>query len=113
MKTKLNMDKIAKALGAVRVGKVKASGGYFGATQLVLDIQSQFKTPQGGGRATNPNWKNQRLIRLSPEMLQLLRELAEELLKKNDVKIEPMQLAALLLQQTLDGIKKERSEVAA
>ena len=34
MKTRLNMNKIAKGLGARRRGKVAASGGYFGAIQL-------------------------------------------------------------------------------
>jgi hypothetical protein len=29
MKTQLNMDKIAKGLGAERQGKVAATGGYF------------------------------------------------------------------------------------
>ena len=33
MKTQLDMDKIAKGLGAERRGKVAASGGYFGAMQ--------------------------------------------------------------------------------
>lgn len=34
MKTQLDMNKIAKGLGAERQGKVAASGGYFGAMQL-------------------------------------------------------------------------------
>ena len=31
MKRKLDMDRIAKGLGAERRGKVSATGGYFGA----------------------------------------------------------------------------------
>jgi hypothetical protein len=31
MKPKLDIDKIAKDIGAKRIGKIHASGGYFGA----------------------------------------------------------------------------------
>jgi hypothetical protein len=34
MKTRLDMEKITKGLGALRRGKVSASAGYFGALQL-------------------------------------------------------------------------------
>jgi len=32
------MDRIAKALGAERCGKVVAGGGYFGAVQLAAEV---------------------------------------------------------------------------
>jgi len=54
MKTQLNMDKIAKGLGAERQGKVAATGGYFGAMQLLADIEARFRVPSGGGRPTDP-----------------------------------------------------------
>ena len=38
MKMRLDMDKIARGLGARRRGKAAASGGYFGAMQLLADI---------------------------------------------------------------------------
>jgi hypothetical protein len=38
MKTRLNMNKIAKGLGAKRRGKVTASGGYFGALQVMASL---------------------------------------------------------------------------
>jgi len=37
--TELCMDKIAKILGAERVGKVNVKAGYFGALQLNADIK--------------------------------------------------------------------------
>lgn len=43
------MDKIAKGLGAERRGKVTATGGYFGAMQLLADIEARFRVPSGGG----------------------------------------------------------------
>jgi hypothetical protein len=45
MNRRLNMDKIAKALGARRRGKVSAMGGYFGALQLLADIEARFRVP--------------------------------------------------------------------
>ena len=54
MKTQFDMDKIAKGLGAERRGKVEAGGGYFGAMQLLADIEVRFRVPSGGGRPTDP-----------------------------------------------------------
>lgn len=56
MKTRLDMDKIAKGLGAVRHGKVVAKGGCFGGLQLLADIERRFRVPAGGGRATDKAW---------------------------------------------------------
>jgi hypothetical protein len=39
MKPKLDMDKIAKGLGAERRGPVPAGGGYPGALQLAAEVQ--------------------------------------------------------------------------
>jgi hypothetical protein len=64
MKTQLNMDKIAKGLGAERRGKVAAGGGYFGAMQLLADIEARFRVPSGGGRPTDPAWTERRLLPL-------------------------------------------------
>lgn len=38
MKRRLDIDKIARELGAERRGKVPAKGGYFGAMQLLADV---------------------------------------------------------------------------
>lgn len=56
MRRGLDMDKIARALGAARQGKLAATGGYFGAMQLLADIAARFRVPSGGGHATDPNW---------------------------------------------------------
>jgi hypothetical protein len=45
--TQLNMNKIAKGLRAKRQGKVSSSGGYFGALQLLADIESRFRVSAG------------------------------------------------------------------
>ena len=45
VKTHLDMDGIARGLGADRRGKVTASGGHFGASQLLADIEDRFRVP--------------------------------------------------------------------
>ncbi len=91
----LDMDQIAKALGAERRGTVSARGGYFGALELAGDVQARFQIPAGGGRATDPSWCEQRLVRLSPQTLQRLEELAKQ------SQASPMQVAALLLERAV------------
>src|SRR6266446_5395942 len=100
MKTQLNMDKIAKALGAERHGKVRAVGGYFGAMQLLADIEARFRVPTGGGRPTDPAWTERRLLPLAPRTLKRLEELTAKVRKHGGPNVEPMQLAALLLEKT-------------
>jgi len=47
MKPQLDMDKIAKGLGAERRGKITSTGGYFGAMQLLADVEARFRGPAG------------------------------------------------------------------
>ena len=62
---RLDMDKIAKKLGADRRGKVGAHSGYFGAMQIAADVGARFRVPAGGGRATDPRWTERRLLPLA------------------------------------------------
>ena len=101
MTVQLDIEKIAKGLGAKRMGKVRATSGHFGVLQLVAEIQSRFQVPKGGGRATDPNWKTKRLLPLADESLKQLETLAQELGERLHVHIEPMQVAALLLESIL------------
>src|SRR5436853_5148844 len=104
MKRGLDMDKIATALGAERQGKVSATGGYFGAMQLLADIGARFRVPSGGGRATDPNWTERRLVPLTPGTLARLEKLAAKLREHSQVAIEPMQLAGLLLEKSAEQL---------
>ena len=94
----LDMERIAKELGAERRGKVSAGGGYFGALQLAAEVAARFRVPEGGGRPTDPSWIEQRLIRLSPQTLERLKELAEQ------THASPMQVAAMLLERAVQTI---------
>ena len=104
MGANLDMDRIAKAMGAERRGKVAARGGYFGALELAAEVAARFRVPEGGGRATEPSWSEQRLVRLSPETLAQLEKLAEQ------SHASPMQVAALLLEGAVQGaLSQEQS----
>lgn len=52
MTKRVDIDKIARGLGAQRRGVQEAKGGYFGAMQLVADVKTRFKTPEAGGHET-------------------------------------------------------------
>jgi len=101
MGANLDMERIAKALGAERRGKVSVSGGYFGALQLAAEIATRFRVPENGGRSTDPSWSEQRLVRLSPQTLEQLEYLAEQ------TQASPMQVAALLLEKAVQTARQE------
>jgi len=110
MKTQLDMDKIARGLGAERRGKVTASGGYFGAMQLLADIEARFRVPAGGGRPTDPRWTERRLVPLAARTLERLEELTTKVREHGGVSLEPMQLAALLLERTAEELSADEAE---
>jgi hypothetical protein len=82
-KPKLDMDTIAKVLGAERRGDVRAASGHFGAMQVVAEIQSRFPLPSFAETMKKPrkqqppprsmNWPARRLFKhgaiiLSPKL---------------------------------------------
>jgi hypothetical protein len=109
MKTQLDMDKIANGLGAKRRGKVTAGGGYFGAMQLLADIEERFRVPSGGGRPTDPSWTERRLLPLAPKTLKKLEEMSAKV-REHGMNVEPMQLAALLIEKTAEELSEEEAE---
>ena len=110
MKARLDMNKIARGLGAERRGKVMATGGYFGAMQLLADIEARFRVPAGGGRPTDPSWTERRLVPLAPRTLARLEQIAAKVREHGGVSVEPMQLAALLLEKTTEGLSEDEAE---
>ena len=110
MKAILDMEKIAKGLGAARQGKVSAKGGYFGAMQLMADVTARFRVPAGGGRPTDPRWTERRLVPLAPQTLMRLEELTARVREHGSVNLEPMQLAGLLLEKTTERLSEEEAE---
>src|SRR5260370_1416487 len=110
MKTGLDMDKIAKGLGAERRGAVVSSGGHFGAMQLLADIEARFRVPSGGGWRTDPSWTERRLLPLAPRTLKRLEELAAKVRERGGANLEPMQLAALLIEKTAEQLSEGEAE---
>ncbi len=107
MKPHLDMNKIARGLAAERKGKVSATGGYFGAMQLLADIEARFRVPATGGRATDPGWTERRLVPLAPRTIERLQAITEAVRARSGLNIEPMQLAALLLEKTTEQLSED------
>ena len=107
MKTRLDMNRIAAALGAERRGAVPATGGYFGALQLLGEIDVRFRVPAGGGRPTDPRWTERRLVPLAPRTLARLEAITAKVRQREGVNLGPMQVAALLLEKTTEGISDD------
>ena len=108
--TQLDMDKIAGALGAERRGKVVARGGYFGAMQLLADVEARFRVPAGGGRPTDPRWTERRLVPLTPRTLARLEAITARVREHEGVNVDPMQLAALLLEKTTEQLSENEAK---
>ncbi len=109
MRPRIDIDKIARGLGAKRRGKVRAGGGYFGAMQLVAEVQGRFRVPEGGGRATDPSWTERRLVPLAEQTLRRLEQIAHSIEVKRNVHVEPMQVAALLLENITKNLADEEA----
>lgn len=87
MSTTLDMERIAKELGAERCGKVPARGGYFGALQLAAEVAPRFRVSEGPlspnemiKKGNNPMYDHkaeQKLLDKLDYELWLLNQLAE------------------------------------
>ena len=108
MKPRLDMDRLAKALGAERRGRLPAKSGYFGAVELAEQAR-RLRAPATGGRSTDPAWTERRLIPLAPGTLATLEQLSEALQEKSGVTLEPMQIAALLLEHAAELVSDEET----
>ncbi len=109
MTTRLDMEKIARGLGADRKGTVASSGGYFGALQVLAEVEARFRVPPGGGRATDPQWTERRLVPLAPRTLERLDALTARVREHTGVQVEPMQLAALLLEDATERLSDDEA----
>jgi hypothetical protein len=99
---KVNIDKIAKKLGATRRGTVQVRSGYFGAMELLAEVQRRFQVPPTGGRATDPSLTVQRQIALQERTYKRLVIVAARLSKAMGKSIGPLQLGTVLLEHAAD-----------
>jgi hypothetical protein len=110
MKRSLDLGKVAATLGGKRRGRVRATGGVWGAMSMVAEVQARFRVPNRGGRATDPSWSERRLVPLAPETLERLEALARKIREHGEVTVEPMQLAGLLLERTARSVNDDDVE---
>lgn len=109
--TKVNIDKIAKKLRATRRGAVEARSGYFGAMELLAEVQRRFQVPPTGGRATDPSLTVQRQVALHERTYKRLVAVAARLSKATGRSIGPLQVGTVLLERAaeeLDDAEIER-----
>jgi hypothetical protein len=77
---------------------------------LLADIEARFRVLVGGGRATDPRWTERRLVPLAPRTLERLEAITESVRERSGVSVEPMQLAALLLEKTTEQLSEEEAK---
>jgi hypothetical protein len=65
--------------------------------------------PSGGGRPTDPGWTERRLLPLAPKTLKKLEEMSAKV-REHGMNVEPMQLAALLIEKTAEHLSEEEAE---
>lgn len=104
---KINVDKIAKKLGAKRRGRVDARSGYFGAMELLAEVQRRFKVPQTGGRVTDASLTVQRQIALRERTYDRLVTAAARLSKATGRSIGPLQVGTVLLEHAAEQLDDE------
>ena len=104
---KLDHARLSRNLGSTVRGRVKARGGYFGALQLAESVRQRFRPPAGGGRARDHGWTMKRLIPVRPETLASLEKLAADVSGLVDYRVEPLQVAALMIERDLQSPHSE------
>jgi hypothetical protein len=104
-----NIKKIADRLGAEIVAQVpETGGGAFGARRLariVDQLQTRLRPGQGvrAGRPTVASWDRHPKVPMSRATEQRLIRLAEKA-SRGKRKVSPMQLAAQILEDALEGM---------
>ena len=101
---RLDQSRLSRNLGSTIRGVVNAPAGYFGALQLADSVRRRFQTPAGGGRARDRRWTTKRLLPVRPETLTRLENLAAEVSALVHYRVEPLQVAALLIERDLESL---------
>lgn len=79
---------------------------------ILAEVESRFRVPAGGGRATDPEWTERRLVPLTPQTLERLEAFAAKVCERSGVRVQPMQLAGLLLERSARALSEaEASEL--
>ena len=103
-RAKISHAHLAKNLRSRISGRVRPNAGYFGALQVAEDVRRRFKPAVGGGRGRDPEWTLKRLMPVRPETLTRLQALAAQVSEIVEFRVEPLQVAALLVERDLDRL---------
>jgi hypothetical protein len=103
-RAKISHARLARNLGSRVSGHVGAGAGYFGALQVAEEVRRRFKAAVGGGRARDPQWTLKRLMPVRPETLARLQAVAARVSEIVEFRVEPLQVAALLVERDLDRL---------
>jgi hypothetical protein len=106
-KRKVDQKRLARDLGSEIRGHVSAEGGYFGALQLAETVRRHFRRPARGGRSRDPRWDAKRLLPVRTRTLRRLERLAKQVSELADHRVEPLQVAAILVERDLDRLGDE------
>lgn len=99
----LDPKTVAARLGAKHVGQMAdVGGGAFGMARLAAALKERLEPPQGHrpGEPTNIRWDRSSKVPMSRETENQLILLAEQL-STPEHRVSPMQVAAQLLEETL------------
>jgi hypothetical protein len=108
---RLNIAESPPGRGCADVGHPRdLRPGHFGAVQLLADIEARLRVPPGGGRPTDARWTERRLVPLAPRTLKRLEDIAAKVRARGGVSVEPMQLAALLLEKKTEELSEREVE---
>lgn len=102
--SKISHARLARNLGSRVSGHPRADAGYFGALQVAEEVRRRFKSAPAGGRARDPEWTEKRLLPVRPETLTRLQELSVRVSEIVEFRVEPLQIAALLVERDLDRL---------
>ena len=107
-----NVKKIAKALGA-KIGEQvpDTGGGAYGMARLTAILSSRLEPIQGmrPGRPSDPSWVYSRKVPMSEEPFERLEEIAEAV-STEQRRVSPMQVAAQLLELSIDRVDEQAVE---
>jgi hypothetical protein len=104
MRSKISHARLARNLGSRVSGHARAGAGYFGALQVAEEVRRRFRSAPGGGRARDPEWTQKRLLPFRPETLARLQVLSARVSAIVEFRVEPLQIAALLVERDLDRL---------
>lgn len=98
-------EAIAKALGAARIVDLQrpSSQGPLDLLELRAEVHRRLRST--GGRPTDPDWGMRRLVPFRREGWQELERLAADCGRQGQ-SVSPSQLAALLIEWGLEGLRK-------